>query len=119
MLDAPCSGSGTLQKHPELNWLGDGLDLQRLFHSQRELLEAALARLAPGGLLIYAVCSWLPEEGEAHRERILAEAPQYLPAAVWPEAMGTEGAGSGPTSFFRPDPQTWPGEGFQAFAFTR
>jgi hypothetical protein len=33
--------------------------------------------------------------------------------------MGTEGAGSGPTSFFRPDPQTWPGEGFQAFAFTR
>ena len=122
MLDAPCSGSGTLQKHPELNWLGDGLDLQRLFHSQRELLEAALARLAPGGLLIYAVCSWLPEEGEAHRERILAQAPQFRPAAIWPGAMGIpDGTGdaAGRTSFFRPDPRTWPGEGFQAFAFTR
>ena len=38
ILDAPCSGSGTLQKHPELNWLGDSLDLRRLFQVQRDLL---------------------------------------------------------------------------------
>ena len=115
MLDAPCSGSGTLQKHPELNWLGDSLDLERLFLAQRELLEAALPRLAPGGLLIYAVCSWLPEEGEQHRTRLLAEQPRLRPAAIWPAAMGTE---AGPTSLFRPDPLTWAGEGFQAFALT-
>jgi len=115
MLDAPCSGSGTLQKHPELNWLGDALDLRRLFLAQRGLLEAALARLAPGGLLIYAVCSWLPEEGLKHRERVLADLPRFRPAAIWPAAMGTE---AGPTSLFRPDPRTWAGEGFQAFAFT-
>jgi len=115
MLDAPCSGSGTLQKHPELNWLGDALDLRRLFQAQRGLLEAALARLAPGGLLIYAVCSWLPEEGVQHRERILAAPSRYRPAAIWPAGLGTE---AGATSLFRPDPRTWPGEGFQAFAFT-
>jgi 16S rRNA (cytosine967-C5)-methyltransferase len=115
MLDAPCSGSGTLQKHPELNWLGDALDLGRLVQTQRNLLEAALPRLAPGGLLIYAVCSWLPEEGLAHREQVLASQPRFRPAAIWPAAMGTEG---GPTSLFRPDPLAWAGEGFQAFAFT-
>ncbi|MDR3669403.1 MAG: transcription antitermination factor NusB [Holophaga sp.] len=115
MLDAPCSGSGTLQKHPELNWLGDALDLPRLAQTQRTLLEAALPRLAPGGLLIYAVCSWLPEEGLAHRDRVLA-AGGYRPAAIWPAPMGTE---DGPTSLFRPDPLAWTGEGFQAFAFTR
>jgi 16S rRNA (cytosine967-C5)-methyltransferase len=115
MLDAPCSGSGTLQKHPELNWLGDSLDLQRLVQVQRELLDAALSRLAPGGLLIYAVCSWLPEEGQGHRDRILATQPRFRPAAVWPAAMGT---GPGAADFFRPDPLTWTGEGFQAFAFT-
>lgn len=113
MLDAPCSGSGTLQKHPELNWLGDGLDLDRLVRTQRELLAAALTRLAPGGLLIYAVCSWLPEEGQAHRDWALAHHPHLRPAPVWPEAMGTE---PGPSSCFRPDPLAWTGEGFQAFA---
>jgi len=116
MLDAPCSGSGTLQKHPELNWLGDALDLGRLVETQRTLLEAALPRLAPGGLLIYAVCSWLPEEGLAHRERVLASQPRFRPAAIWPAAMGS--GGDGPASLFQPDPLAWAGEGFQAFAFT-
>ena len=120
MLDAPCSGSGTLQKHPELNWLGEGLDLGRLHRTQRELLAAALTRLAPGGLLIYAVCSWLPEEGQAHHDWALAEPrlPQAIlrPAAIWPAGMGAQ---PGPASFFRPDPLAWPGEGFQAFALTR
>jgi 16S rRNA (cytosine967-C5)-methyltransferase len=115
LLDAPCSGSGTLQKHPELTWIGDTIDRPRMRAAQRDLLEAALPRLAPGGLLIYAVCSWLSEEGQDHRDRLLAM-PGLEPAAIWPAGMGTE---DGPTSYFRPDPLTWPGEGFQAFAFTK
>lgn len=115
MVDAPCSGSGTLQKHPELNWLGDALDLARLAQVQWDLLDAAVARLAPGGLLIYAVCSWLPEEGLAHRERLLAQASGLRPVPVWSEGLGAE---PGPVSLFRPDPRTWAGEGFQAFALT-
>ncbi len=115
LLDAPCSGSGTLQKHPELTWIGDGIDRARLRAVQRDLLEAATQRLAPGGLLIYAVCSWLSEEGQDHRDW-LAGIPGWAPAAIWPEGLGPA---PGPVSFFRPDPLAWPGEGFQAFAFTR
>lgn len=110
LLDAPCSGSGTLQKHPELAWLGDGLDLRDLQRRQRLLLHAAADRLAPGGLLIYAVCSWLPGEGADHRQELLAARPGLRPVAVWPQHGG---------EWFRPDPLAWPGEGFQAFALTR
>lgn len=116
LVDAPCSGTGTYRKHPELGWVGPKIDLTTLVALQRELLEAALPRLAPGGLLIYAVCSWLPEECARHRAWVLDAYPEFLPAPVWPEGMGTD---PGPTSFFRPNPLTWDGEGFQGFALTR
>ena len=116
LLDAPCSGSGTLQKHPELARIGGDLDLRDLAKRQRALLEAALPRLASGGLLIYAVCSWFPEEGLAHRAAVQAAHPGLRPAAIW---EGRFGLGESPASVFLPDPLTWEGEGFQAFAFTR
>lgn len=108
LLDAPCSGSGTLAKHPELAWIGDRIDLPRLVEQQRALLEAALSVLASGGLMIYAVCSWLPEEGEEHRARLRAAQPHLEAPELWPEAWSPQG-------IFRPDPMTWEGEGFQAF----
>jgi 16S rRNA (cytosine967-C5)-methyltransferase len=117
LLDAPCSGSGTLQKHPEWPWIAHE-EGPRLPDLQRRLLAAALPRLAPGGLLIYAVCSWLPEEGEAHRAWLRESHPGFQPAAVWPGAWGAM-VGAEPTDFFRPHPLTWEGEGFQAFAVTR
>jgi 16S rRNA (cytosine967-C5)-methyltransferase len=108
LLDAPCSASGTLRKHPELTWTGHGIDLDRLVQAQGELLEAALARLAPGGLLLYAVCSVFPEEGRHHLDRLRAARPSLRTEACWPEALGS--------AFFRPDLLAWDGEGFQAFA---
>lgn len=108
LLDAPCSGSGTLRKHPELTWTGHGIDLERLVAVQRDLLEAALPRLAAGGLLVYAVCSVFPEEGRAHLERLRAGRPGLAVASCWPEALGG--------AFFQPDLLAWDGEGFQAFA---
>jgi 16S rRNA (cytosine967-C5)-methyltransferase len=117
LLDAPCSGSGTLQKHPEWPWLAHD-DLPRLTGLQRRLLAAAADRLAPGGLLIFAVCSWLPEEGEAHREWLAEARPDLRPAAVWPAALGADSDGA-TTAFFRPHPLRWEGEGFQAFAVRR
>ncbi|HET6329828.1 MAG TPA: transcription antitermination factor NusB [Holophagaceae bacterium] len=116
LLDAPCSGSGTLQKHPELAWIGGGLDLRDLAKRQRALLEAGLKRLAPGGLLIYAVCSWFREEGLAHRDILLAAHPELRPAAIWDAHFGLDEA---PSGLFLPDPLVWEGEGFQAFALTR
>ena len=119
LLDAPCSGSGTLQKHPEWPWLAHD-DLPRLTGLQRRLLVAAADRLAPGGLLIYAVCSWLPEEGVAHRQWLRDARPDLSPAEVWPTAPGSVGtAGGDLTACFRPHPLTWEGEGFQGFAVRR
>ncbi len=116
VLDAPCSGSGTLQKHPELPWIAGNIDLERLSETQRELLRATIPKLEPGGLLIYAVCSWLPEEGEHHRAWVRSAHPELRPALVWP---GEYGAESGATSCFRPNPLQWDGEGFQAFAWAK
>jgi 16S rRNA (cytosine967-C5)-methyltransferase len=116
LLDAPCSGSGTIQKHPEWPWLAHD-ELPRLTGLQRRLLAAAAGRLAPGGLLIYAVCSWLPEEGEAHREWLAQAHPELSPAQVWPANWGAKSDGSdNRTAFFRPHPLNWEGEGFQGFA---
>ena len=119
LLDAPCSGCGTMQKHPEWSWLPHE-DLTRLTGLQRRLLAAAADRLAPGGLLIFAVCSWLPEEGLAQREWLAEARPDLRSADVWPAALGVESeADGGTTSFFRPHPLRWEGEGFQGFALTR
>ncbi len=119
LLDAPCSGSGTLQKHPEWPWLAHD-ELPRLIGLQKRLLIAAADRLAPGGLLVYAVCSWLPEEGAVHREWLEGARPDLRPAEVWPAALGAEaGIEGGATAFFRPHPMRWEGEGFQAFAVGR
>jgi len=116
LLDAPCSGSGTLSKHPELAWIGGELDLRDLAKRQRALLESAWLRLAPGGLLIYAVCSWFPEEGLVHRDALMKVHPEAREAAIWDARFGLDGA---PSGLFLPDPLVWEGEGFQAFALTK
>jgi 16S rRNA (cytosine967-C5)-methyltransferase len=111
LLDAPCSATGTLRKHPELAWIGGAIDLKRLAALQRDLLEAALPRLASGGLLIYAVCSVLPEECAAHRAWLHETQPGFQDVEAWPAELGG--------AFFQPDLGRWDGEGFQAFAVTR
>lgn len=114
LLDAPCSGTGTLRKHPELVWLGDGLDLQHLRTVQHDLVKAALPCLAPGGLLIYSVCSWLPEESALDERQIGSPMES---AAVWPEPDAPDGVPR--STVFRPNPLSWDGEGFQAWAVSQ
>ena len=64
LLDAPCSGLGTLQRHPEIKWRLNEAKLKELAALQRQLLANAARCVKPGGLLTYAVCSTEPEEGE-------------------------------------------------------
>jgi 16S rRNA (cytosine967-C5)-methyltransferase len=64
LLDAPCSGSGTLGRRPEIRWRLREEDLKLLASRQESLLAAAAELLAPGGSLVYSVCSIEPEEGE-------------------------------------------------------
>ncbi len=64
LLDAPCSGSGTLRKHPEIRWRFDEKNLESLRELQTSLVQAGLTLLMPGGVLLYATCSLEPEENE-------------------------------------------------------
>jgi 16S rRNA (cytosine967-C5)-methyltransferase len=64
LLDAPCTGTGTLRRHPDGRWRIGPRDLQTLATLQTELLDAAATITAPGGLLVYSTCSLEPEENE-------------------------------------------------------
>src|ERR1017187_6343310 len=65
LLDAPCSGTGTLGRNPEIKWRLTPADLDDLHRRQAALLERALEALAPGGNLVYSTCSLEPEENES------------------------------------------------------
>jgi len=73
LLDAPCSATGTLRRHPDIARARQPSDLMDLLPLQARLLRAAVALLEPGGCLVYAVCSLQPEEGPAQIESLLAE----------------------------------------------
>lgn len=76
LLDAPCSATGTVRRHPDVPWAKSPADVQRLSEAQSRLLEAAVRFLKPGGVLVYAVCSLQPEEGPERVAALLAgEAP--------------------------------------------
>lgn len=64
LLDAPCTASGILRRHPDVRWLRRRGDLATLAKRQRELLQALWPLLGPGGKLLYVTCSVFPEEGE-------------------------------------------------------
>lgn len=75
LLDAPCSGTGTLRGHPEIALRLTPDAVARLAHLQEQLLQSALACLAPGGHLVYAVCALTAEEGPEQIEALLAREP--------------------------------------------
>jgi len=80
MIDAPCTGTGTLRRHPDGRWRLRPDDIVALVRLQYEILEAAAAIVAPGGLLIYATCSLEPEENEERMDAFLAGHPEFEPA---------------------------------------
>ncbi len=65
LLDAPCSATGTIRRHPDIAWLKVDADIAALAATQRALIERAAALVRPGGTLIFATCSLEPEEGLA------------------------------------------------------
>ncbi|MGE5477765.1 MAG: RsmB/NOP family class I SAM-dependent RNA methyltransferase [Bacteroidales bacterium] len=75
LLDAPCTATGTLRRHPDGMRLKGPGDVAALADQQTALLRAALAMLKPGGTLVYCVCSLEREEGEGQVERLLAAEP--------------------------------------------
>ena len=72
LLDAPCSATGTLRRHPDIAWNKTPEDVAKLTAVQDRLLAAAMALVKPGGLLVYATCSLQPREGVERIEALLA-----------------------------------------------
>ncbi len=90
LVDAPCSGTGTLRRHPEIRWRLSPEDLPALADRQRRILDTAAALVAPGGEVVYSVCSLEPEEGTEVVRAFLDRHPAFeagdvsdrLPAAA-------------------------------------
>jgi 16S rRNA (cytosine967-C5)-methyltransferase len=72
LVDAPCSSTGTIRRHPDVAWLKQESDIGALTALQRRLLHQAVALLKPGGTLVYCTCSLEPEEGEQAVAALLA-----------------------------------------------
>jgi 16S rRNA (cytosine967-C5)-methyltransferase len=76
LLDAPCSSTGTIRRHPEVPWLKSEADIAPLTALQQRLLGRAVELLIPGGVLVYCVCSLEPEEGVEQIASLLARDPR-------------------------------------------
>ena len=89
LLDAPCSATGTIRRHPDIMWRRQPEDVAELAGRQARLLQAAIKMIKPGGLLVYAVCSLEPPEGPEQIEKFLAAgAPAERVAITANEAAG-------------------------------
>jgi 16S rRNA (cytosine967-C5)-methyltransferase len=75
LLDAPCSSTGTIRRHPDIPYLKSDKDIADLAGLQARLLGNAVTLLKPGGRLVYSTCSLEPEEGEAQVAGLMAQNP--------------------------------------------
>ena len=85
LLDAPCSSTGTIRRHPDVPWLKSEADLSALTSLQHRLLDRAVEMLKPGGTLVYCVCSLEPEEGEDQITALLTRDPRVTRKPVTPQ----------------------------------
>jgi 16S rRNA (cytosine967-C5)-methyltransferase len=81
LVDAPCSSSGVIRRHPDIKLLRRGTDIAAFAATQLAIARAAVALLAPGGRLVYSTCSVLPEENEEVVATLLSLEPQMRLAA--------------------------------------
>ena len=82
LVDAPCSGLGTLRRNPDLKWRQSPKDVEELTAKQQAILTSAARLVKPGGRLVYATCSVLPQENEAIAEAFGAAHPDFVPLSA-------------------------------------
>jgi 16S rRNA (cytosine967-C5)-methyltransferase len=111
LLDAPCSGTGTLRRHPDIAWLKDEEDVARLTLTQDRLLLHAVDLLKPGGTLVYAVCSLQEDEGPARIEALLAHDRRLKRVPVQPAELPELESAITPQGDVRTLPSMWPERG--------
>ena len=127
LLDAPCSATGTIRRHPDIPWLKDEADLPVLTSLQRRLIDRAVELTKPGGTFVYCVCSLEPEEGQNQIETLLARDSRVMRSPIsgqevfgHAEFITTDGdLRTLPQQLPDPDPR-WAGlDGFYAARLTR
>ncbi|MDY0107082.1 MAG: RsmB/NOP family class I SAM-dependent RNA methyltransferase, partial [Giesbergeria sp.] len=127
LVDAPCSGLGTLRRNPDLKWRQTPKALEELVVKQAAILESAARLLKPGGRLVYATCSVLPQENEAIAEAFTAAHPDFMPLDAGellsqlkvPEAAGLCSGGETGSHYLRLWPHRHQTDGFFAAVWTR
>lgn len=108
LLDAPCSATGTIRRHPDVPWLRSETDVVALASMQRHLLDRAVELLRPGGRLIYCVCSLEREEGEQQIESLLARDSRVRRDPVRAAEVGGCAEFISPAGDLRTLPMHWP-----------
>ncbi len=93
LLDAPCSGTGVIRRHPDIKLLRRPADIDALVQTQARLLDALWPLLAPGGMLLYATCSILRRENAHQVEAFLRRHDDAVPVPIDPGAGRADGAG--------------------------
>lgn len=115
LVDAPCSAIGTLRRHPEIRWQRRGGDLQENAARQLAILEGACAAVRPGGVLVYAVCSFAPEEGVDVARAFLERHPEFSTSPI----PGSWGPARTPEGWFASWPHDGPWDAFFAATLSR
>jgi 16S rRNA (cytosine967-C5)-methyltransferase len=127
LVDAPCSSTGTIRRHPDVPWLKSEADVSVLTSLQQRLLDRAVGLLKPGATLVYCVCSLEPVEGENQTTALLARDPRVARKPITPQDVFDRAEFVTPDGDLRtlplhlvdPDPR-WGGlDGFYATRLTR
>lgn len=108
LLDAPCSATGTIRRHPDLPHAKDGSEFGDLIALQSELIDHAWTLVKPGGRLVFCTCSLLPDEGEVQVDEALECHPDMTTDASASERGGVDPAWRTPEGGLRLRPDFWP-----------
>lgn len=111
LLDAPCSATGTIRRHPDLPFAKDGSEFGALIELQAQMLAHVLTLLRPGGRLVYCTCSLLPDEGEVQAEEMLALHPEVEVDRAALDLPGIDPAWITEEGGLRLRPDYWPERG--------
>jgi 16S rRNA (cytosine967-C5)-methyltransferase len=117
LIDAPCSGMGTLRRNPDLKWRQTAAGIDELSAKQKRILESAARLLKPGGHLVYATCSILAEENEAVVEDFLSRHAEFRLVPAFEEMARREIAlppADAASPYLRLAPHTHQTDGFFA-----
>jgi 16S rRNA (cytosine967-C5)-methyltransferase len=108
LLDAPCSATGTIRRHPDLPHAKDGADFAALIALQSQMLAHAWSLLRPGGRMVYCTCSLLPDEGEVQVEEALAAHPDMSVDRAALDLPGVDASWVTSEGGLRLRPDFWP-----------